>query len=247
MPINDSLWPVKCSLREVELPERPGLGAARFLNKQVLMSPERQQPESGISQAKATAFVVLALLIGFWGGYFYREQAGRNLPVTHGSGAQAAVPESQAPVTQPMTDHDLQVHLAVLKKDPKNRTALVQAGNIYYDTQRYEQAIDYYRQALAIAPDDVDVRTDLGTAYWYSGKPKEAVEHFQLALKERPAYAQTLFNLGIVKLHGLNDPEGAIAAWEELLNKHPEYPEAEKVRSQIEQARALLKVKSTSR
>ncbi len=211
------------------------------------MSPKQEQGQSGISQAKATAFVVLAVLIGFWGGYFYRDQASRSVPVTHGSAAQAAVPESQSAAMQPPNDHDLQVHLAVLKKDPKNLPALVQAGNIYYDTQRYEQAIDYYKQALTIAADNVDVRTDLGTAYWYAGKPKDAVEHFNLALKVRPAYAQTLFNLGIVRLHGLNDPEGAIAAWDELLTKHPEYPEAEKVRSQIEQARALVKVKSASR
>lgn len=211
------------------------------------MSPKQEQGETGISQAKATAFVVLALLIGFWGGYFYRDQAGRSVPVSRNSAAQAAVPASQSATMPPLGDHDLQVHLAELKKDPKNRPALVQAGNIYYDTQRYEQAIDLYKQALAIAPDDVDVRTDLGTAYWYAGKPKEAVENFDLALKVRPAYAQTLFNLGIVKLHGLNDPEGAIAAWDELLKKHPEYPQAEKVRSQIEQARALVKVKSTSR
>lgn len=214
------------------------------------MPENRREIEPGISQAKATAFVVLAVLIGFWGGYFYRDQAGRSTPAPHGTATAPAATEPQPAVTQAATDRDLQVHLAVLKKDPRNRPALIQAGNIYYDTQRYEQAIEYYKQALAIDPNDADVRTDLATAYWYAGggaKAKEAVRNFELALKIRPAYPQTLFNLGIVKLHGLNDPQGAIAAWEKLLSSNPGYPEAEKVRSQIEQARALVQVKGATK
>lgn len=212
------------------------------------MPQNRNEPEPGISQAKATAFVVLAALIGFWGGYFYRDQAGRGAPPARGAASTATAPQPAA--TQAVSDHDLQVHLAVLQKDPKNRPALVQVGNIYYDTQRYDQAIEYYKQALTVDPNDVDVRTDLGTAYWYAGgadKAKEAVASFELALKVRPAYAQTLFNLGIVKLHGLNDPQGAVAAWEKLLSSNPGYPEAEKVRSQIEQARALVQVKGATK
>jgi tetratricopeptide (TPR) repeat protein len=211
------------------------------------MPSNRQEPETGISLAKATAFVVLALLAGFWGGYLYRGQAESGLSGPHSSAATAPLADRSSSAPQAFTERDLQMSLALLKKDPKNRQALVQVGNIYYDTQRYEEAIQYYNQALALDPNDVNVRTDLGTAYWYTGKPKEAVDNFNLALQLRPAYPQTLFNLGVVRLHGLNDPEGAIAAWEKLLASNPGYPEAGKVREQIEQARALLKVKSSTK
>lgn len=207
---------------------------------------QQQETEPKITQAKATAFAVIALLAGFWAGYFYRGQAVES-PSASGVASANSPQHEHTSGPAPVTEHDLQVHLAVLKKDPKNLQALVQVGNIYYDSQRYGEAIAYYHQALAIQPDDVNVRTDLGTAYWYANKPQQAVEQFQLALQQRPAYPQTLFNLGIVKLHGLDDPAGAIAAWENLLSSNPAYPEAEKVRSEIDQARSLLKVKHSTK
>ncbi len=203
------------------------------------MRETRAAEPKGFSQATTTAFIVIALLAGFWAGYLYRgqtenAQAAARVPVA--GNAPAAPNSGAAPV---LAEHDLQVHLAVLQKDPKNLQALVQAGNIYYDSQRYQEAINYYTQALAVEPGNVDVRTDLGTAFWYANKPKEAVEQFDLALKARPAYPQTLFNLGIVKLHGLNDPEGAIAAWQTLLSTNPNYPDVAKVRSLMEEARSV--------
>jgi tetratricopeptide (TPR) repeat protein len=212
------------------------------------MARNEQHEEPRMSQAKAAALIVLALVAGFWGGYLYRGQADAGLSAARVSTTtgQERAPEAASP-REPFADHDLQVHLAVLKKDPNNLRALVQAGNIHYDAQRYAEAIEYYRRALAINPDDVNVRTDLGTAYWYQGNAKQAVAEFQVALKTRPDYAQTLFNLGVVKLHGLNDPEGAIAAWEKLLAANPGYADRDKVRKEVEQARAVVKLKSASR
>lgn len=214
-----------------------------------MASQRKIEEEPRIGQAKATALVVIALLVGFWAGYLYRGQAfsaAASRPTTASDQHTHDHDHGPASQAQPFGEHDLQVHLAVLKKDPRNRQAMIQIANIYYDSERFAQAIPYYTQALEVDPSDVNVRTDLGTAFWYSGKPQEAVEQFHLALKVKPAYPQTLFNLGIVRLHGLSDPEGAISAWEQLLAAHPGYPEAAKVRSQIEQARALLKVKSST-
>jgi len=205
------------------------------------MAP-RAPDATQVSQAKAAALIVLALLVGFWIGYLYRGQQTTPVSALHSPGLEQHRHDT-APTQQPLAEHDLQVHLAVLKKDPRNRQALVQAGNICYDGQRYAEAITYYTRGLEIDPNDVNVRTDLGTAYWYSGKAEEAVRQFELALKLVPTYPQTLFNLGIVRLHGLNDPEGAVAAWEKLLASNPGYPEAGKVRAQLEQARALLRLK----
>ncbi len=207
------------------------------------MRDKKIEEPRGFSQATTTAFIVIALLAGFWAGYLYRGQA-ENPQAASRVPAPSNAPPARDSATPAMAEHDLQVHLAVLQKDPKNLEALVRAGNIYYDMQRYDQAINYYTQALAVAPDNADVRTDLGTAYWYSNNAKQAVEQFDLALKARPAYSQTLFNLGIVKLNGLNDPEGAIAAWQTLLSANPNYPEVEKVRNLIEQARSQIKARS---
>jgi cytochrome c-type biogenesis protein CcmH/NrfG len=202
----------------------------------------RHDEEPTISQPKALALIVVALLVGFWGGYFYRGQSAMSTVSRGAAPAHDHAREHRHDAVSAGAEHDLQVHLAVLRKEPNNRLALVQVGNIYYDTQRFRQAIEYYQQALQLDPADVNVRTDLGTSFWYSGHPREAIEHFELALKTKPGYPQSLFNLGIVKLHGLNDPEGAVAAWEALLAANPDYSDAPRVRTLLEQTRGMLQV-----
>jgi hypothetical protein len=46
-----------------------------------------------------------------------------------------------------------------------------------------------------------------------------------------------LFNLGIVKWQGKMDAEGAVAAWQKLLDSNPNYETKEKVQELIQQAK----------
>ena len=57
--------------------------------------------------------------------------------------------------------------------------------------------------------------------YRRSGKPKKAVESFDAAMQADPKHEVSHFNKGIVMLHDLNDPQGAIQAWEDLLKINP--------------------------
>jgi tetratricopeptide (TPR) repeat protein len=46
--------------------------------------------------------------------------------------------------------------LKTIEIDPKNRAALINLGNLFFYEQKYEDAISYYDQALAISPDYFD-------------------------------------------------------------------------------------------
>jgi cytochrome c-type biogenesis protein CcmH/NrfG len=143
--------------------------------------------------------------------------------------AQAESPEQVRILVQPMLD--------AARVNPKDPEPLIQAGNTYYDHRFYPEAIQYYEKALALRPNDVNVRTDMATALFYSGNPQRAVEEFKASLKVDPNHAQTLFNMGIVKYEGLKDSSGAIAAWERLLATNPNYPDKQKVQTLIEKAK----------
>ena len=86
------------------------------------------------------------------------------------------------------------------------------------------EAIPYYQQAFTLDPKNVNVSTDLATALYYAGRADEALAQFDKSLAIDPKHGQTLFNVGIVRRDGKNDPKGAIAAWERLLASVPEYP-----------------------
>jgi tetratricopeptide (TPR) repeat protein len=122
---------------------------------------------------------------------------------------------------------------SALSTNPKDVNALVQLGNLYYDSNRYGDAADYYGRALEVNPRNVDVRTDRGTSYWNLGQADNAIAEFQKSLEVDPSHAQTLYNLGVVYIHGKNNPAEARKAWEKLLATNPNYPERARVQEQI--------------
>jgi len=111
--------------------------------------------------------------------------------------------------------------------DVESRRAL---ATVYFEAQRFEEAIPWYEEVLALAPDDVESSTRLGTSFFYGDLPERAVEQFDRSLEIEPDHAQTLLNIGIVRAFGLQDLEGAIAAWNRLLEVAPDGPEAQGAR-----------------
>ncbi|MEW6367925.1 MAG: tetratricopeptide repeat protein [Acidobacteriota bacterium] len=154
-----------------------------------------------------------------------------------GSSTSPAPTESDVP---PISDSELAALKAAVEKNPEDTHALVNLANLLYDGQRFADAIPLYRKALEKSRGDVNISTDLGTALWYTGKADEAIAQFEQSLAIDRNHAQTLYNMGIVKLHGKNDLRGAIDAWEKLLAAHPDYPKASKLRSQMDDMKKML-------
>ena len=178
----------------------------------------------------AALFAVGCFLAGIGGGWLLREVQGRPATAVAASSAPAAdtannsVNAAAAPLLQK------------LQADPNNPDLLVNLGNVHYDAQQYPAAVGYYARALHLRPGDADVRTDMGTAYWYMGNADRALAEFNQALSDRPNNPNTLFNLGLVKLQGKRDAAGAIADWNKLLATNPDYPERAKVQQMIADA-----------
>ena len=190
------------------------------------MSDRHRDSITPLTAVTGIAGVLFGVIVGYLLGVS-RTGAG-SLPVTATTAASAA-PAATAVVTE----QELQGWRNILATDPKNVRANVELGNRLYDAGRYAEAIPYYQQAFTLDPKNVSVSTDLATAMYYAGRPEEALAQFDRSLALDPKHGQTLFNIGIVKRDGRNDPKGAIAAWEQLLASVPDYPEAAKVRSMI--------------
>jgi cytochrome c-type biogenesis protein CcmH/NrfG len=200
------------------------------------------------TSVQAYTLSVICLLIGIAGGWFIR---GSQAPAAGGpveSAAAAPARMSGQPTPSPaqmkqMADTQAAPLLEKLKTDANNAGLLAEIGNVYYDTRQYPIAIDYYRQALKIAPGNASVRTDLGTAMWYLGNADGAIVEFNQALQYEPNKANALFNLGIVKWQGKMDVEGAVAAWQKLLTTNPNYEAKDKVEQLMAQAKKHANVK----
>jgi tetratricopeptide (TPR) repeat protein len=136
-----------------------------------------------------------------------------------------------------VNEEELKALKAIVENDPQSAKAAVTLANRLYDANRFAEAIPYYRKAFELDPRNVNVSTDLGTALYYVGRADEALAQFEASLGIDPAHAQTLFNIGIVRRDGKKDTAGAVAAWEQLLEAQPNYPEAARVRALINDTR----------
>src|SRR4029077_3720787 len=90
----------------------------------------------------------------------------------------------------------------VASGEPSNAQPRAQLANLYFDAERYDEAVTWYSEALKLAPGDVNVRTDLGVCYYYLNQPDKALEQFDQSLKLDPNHVKTLLNLGIVRAFG---------------------------------------------
>jgi cytochrome c-type biogenesis protein CcmH/NrfG len=105
---------------------------------------------------------------------------------------------------------------------PNDYQAWIKLGHLYFDTHQPEKAIQAYTRSIALHPPDANLLTDLGVMYRNTGQKEKAIESFDKARQLDPQHEPSRLNKGIVQLFDLNDPQGAIASWEELLRLNPE-------------------------
>lgn len=129
---------------------------------------------------------------------------------------------------------------SAINTDPKNTTAIVQLANVYFDAERFTDAISWYEKAVALDPKDADVSTDLGVSYYYTNRTDEALKRFEESLKINPNHTKTLLNKGIVLAFGKEDLKGAAAQWQKVVELAPGTPEGEAAKRALEGVAAAV-------
>jgi cytochrome c-type biogenesis protein CcmH/NrfG len=163
---------------------------------------------------------LVALVVGFLGGVFY--SAMQSGPT--GSVQTASAPPQQQQQQPGMSNEQAKTILQLEQEvavNPTNVDAWTQLGHVYFDTNNAAKAIRAYEKSLELSPNNPNVLTDLGVMYRRNGQPDKALEAFDRAMTIDPSHEQSRFNKGIVLRYDLNDREGAVQAWEELIKINP--------------------------
>lgn len=126
---------------------------------------------------------------------------------------------------------------AAVQQNPKNADALLRLANMFQDAGKYEEAVQYYRQVLALRPNDVNPRTDMGICLRESGKVDEALAEFRKSVEIDPKHWQTWLNLGVVSLFDKNDPETAASAFGRLEELNPGFRDLPALKEAVRQAK----------
>jgi len=121
-----------------------------------------------------------------------------------------------------MADKQAAPLLEKLKSHPDDAALLAQIGATYHTTHQFQEASAYYGRAVQLEPKDVALRTKLASSLYRGGDADGAIAQLNQALSYAPSDANTLFNLGMIKLQGKGDAKGAVTAWEKLLKTNPQ-------------------------
>lgn len=189
-------------------------------------------------KSDSVAFGVAGILFGLIAGWIIgTQQAMLRDPAVP---QQAARPANQGAGTSvPVLDEaKVNAFKSVAEREPTNAAPRIQLGNLYFDAERFEDAIKWYGDAVKLAPNDVDLNTDLGVSYYYSNQPDKALEHFDRSLKLDPKHTKTMLNVGIVKAFAKRDLEGAGRAWEQVIKLAPDSPEGQAAKRALDSLRS---------
>ncbi len=177
----------------------------------------KQQKLNQVQYVRKETFLMvtlLALAVGFFGGVVFAVFKSDSRPAVQTTPAQSAAPAASE-------SDRIAAFERKTRANPNDAEAWTELGNAYFDSNQFEKSISAYKKSLEIAPNNANVWTDMGVMYRRSDKPEEAIKAFDQAIAVDPKHEVSRLNKGIVLLHDLKDMNGAIEAWEGLLEVNP--------------------------
>lgn len=183
---------------------------------------------------ESIAFALGGMAFGILLGWVLGAQHAGGARAASGAAAPAAAADrtdQQAPVLDRARVEEL---MRVVEKEPRNAAVVTELANLYFDAERFDEAVSWYERSLAIDPKNADVSTDLGVSYYYLNRPDEAIKQFDYTLGINPRHVKTWLNKGIVLAFGKEDLKGAADAWQRVVELAPDSREGQAARRALE-------------
>ncbi len=171
-------------------------------------------------------FAIIGLLLGFIVGFMFASSmsqkaavpavagSAQGLPADHPpvGGGQGAAPNPQAMQAQ------VQASLEKARNEPQNFDAQLQAADLYYQIQRYDQALEYLLKANSLKPTDYKTVVLLGLVNLDAQHYDQAEKWYRAALKMKSDDVMALAGLAATTLQkgDAKAAEDAIAQLEKV-------------------------------
>lgn len=192
--------------------------------------------------------LVLGLMVGLALGYVLAE----NQPVPpakamSGAPARQQMPEGHPPMAEAgqgaspsaasrQVDRQADELRGLLAQNPNEVGLMVAIGNLYFDASRWEEARNWYEQALEIEGGDANVMTDLAVVYRNLKQPERALSTLDAVLAADPGHWQALYNRVVVlhfDLHRHDEAVAAVQDLEELAAENSQIPDLSSIANQV--------------
>jgi len=113
----------------------------------------------------------------------------------------------------------------IAQDDPRYLVTVIAAGNVLVKKEEFAEAEAAFREALQVAPDDLEVKQSLAGVLASQRKNAEAIPLFRDVIADKPEDVEALVGLG-VSLQFVSQPEEAIELYRQALKIDPEHGRA---------------------
>ena len=169
------------------------------------------------------------LLLGCAIGFMFANYLNRNAvnPVDAATANSDAMPPGHPAFganTGAMPQADVQAAIDKAKSEPDNFEAQTKAAAMYYQIQRFDEAIEFLEKANNLKPEDFGTLVNLGNAYFDAGKFEEAEKWYAAALAVNADDVNARTDLGLTFL--LRQPpnyQRAVQEFTRSLKKDPNH------------------------
>jgi len=180
----------------------------------------------------AIAFALSGTLFGLLVGWIIGSQQGAPRPV----------PASPATTSSsPTSEFDADRASALEKQadaEPASADVRVQLAELYFEADRFEQAVPWYEAALKLDPKNAAASTNLALAYFATMQIDRALAQLDRSLAIDPQNVKALFSQGVVRARGKQDLAGAAQSWQRVVAVAPNSQEARQAQQGLDAIKA---------
>ena len=169
-------------------------------------------------------FAIIGLLLGFIVGFMFASSMSQRTAPPQTAASSQGLPADHPPVGAQNAPNpqgmqaEVQASIEKARNEPKNFDAQVKAAELYYQIQRYDQALEYLLKANQIQPTDYRTVVLLGMVNLDAGHYDTAEKWYRAALKMKSDDVMVLSGLAAATLQSGNAKaaEDAIAQLEKV-------------------------------
>jgi tetratricopeptide (TPR) repeat protein len=177
-------------------------------------------------------FSIIGVLLGFIVGFMFANSANQRAaqPVTAMAQQNAGLPPDHPPITDSAASQqgpalpEVQSALKLAKEQPDNFDAQMKAAELFYQIQRFDDAIEYLTRANQLRPEAYEPVVNLGNAQFDAGRYEEAEKWYTQALKIKPDDVNVRTDLGLTFFFRTPpDIDRAIKEYRASLERDPDH------------------------
>jgi tetratricopeptide (TPR) repeat protein len=182
----------------------------------------------------AVAFALSGTLFGLLVGWMIGSQQGAapSAPTT------AVADTAGAPSTPAFSQERAAELERQAQARPDNGAVRAELGDLYFDAERFDQAIPWYEAALTLDSANADVSNNLALAYFATTEVDRALRQLERSLAIDPRNVKALFSQGIVRARGKQDLAGAAESWQRVVEIAPDSQEGRQAQQGLDAIRA---------